>query len=263
MSHTPDWTELARTWATGPLRLGLEWRAGVEWGAFLSLYPLLQLMPPGDGHPVLIYPYLFGTDLTTQPLREALERIGYRTHSWEQGLNLGPRAGVMEVARERLLAVHRRYGRKVSLIGWSAGGLYARELAKEMPDAVRQVITLGTPITGFQKPADTWRMVEQLIGEAFGLPESNGPLDAAPPVPTTAIFSRTDGIVPWRDSYQAKGPLCENIEVESSHLGLGFHPLALFAIADRLAQPEDAWQPFVRDGVKAAFYPDPDRDGWL
>jgi len=263
MTHTSDWTELARIWATGPLRLGLECRAGLEWGALMSLYPLLHLMPRGDGHPVVLYPYLFGTDLTTQPLRDALDRIGYRTYCWEQGINLGPRQGVMDAARERLRDVRRRHACKVSLIGWSAGGLYARELAKEMPDDVRLVVTLGTPLTGFQKPADTWRLVEQVIGEAFGLPETNGPLDEAPPVPTTAVFSRTDGIVPWRDSYQTKGPLCENIEIESSHLGLGFHPLALFAIADRLAQPQGDWRPFVRDGFKAALYPDPDREGWL
>jgi pimeloyl-ACP methyl ester carboxylesterase len=259
MQDMPDWTDLVRAWASAPLRLALEWRVGVEWGSLMAAQPFLNLMPQGDGHPVLVLPYLFGTDLGTQPLRASLAHLGYAARAWESGVNLGPREGVMERALERLQEVQRECGRTVSLIGWSAGGLYARELAKQAPKLVRQVITLGTPITGVPRPAEVWRMVESTTGQPYGIPEAQGSLEAPPPVPTTAIFSRTDGIVPWPDSIQREGPITENVEVESSHFGLGLNPLVLFVIADRLAQPEGEWRAFQREGLKAALYPDPQR----
>lgn len=259
----PDLTQLASSLTTAPLRLALEMRAGLEAAAMLAAQPLLRSAPRGDGHPVLVFPRLLGSDLATLPLRAYLTSLGYAAAAWNQGLNFGPHHGVMPAARESLGILRARHGQKVSLIGWSVGGLYARELAKQVPNDVRQVITLGTPLTGRPKPADLWRWVEQATGQPFGLPETHGPLEAPPPVPTTAIYSRSDGIVPWQDSVQLTGPQWENIEVNSSHLGLGVHPLVFYAIADRLAQPEGHWRAFRRDGLKAAFYPDPQRLGWF
>lgn len=262
MPPLPDLTDL-RTLAASPLRLALELRVGIEAGAMLALQPLLRLAPRGDGHPVLVFPRLLGTDLATLPLRAYLTSLGYAAAAWDQGLNLGPHHGVMPAALARLRELRERHGRKVSLIGWSVGGLYARQLAKQLPGDVRQVITLGTPLTGRPKPADLWRWVEQATGQPFGLPETHGSLETPPPVPTTAIYSRSDGIVPWQDSVQRAGPACDNIEVESSHLGLGVHPLVLYAVADRLAQPEGQWKPFLRDGLKAVLFPEPQRPGWF
>jgi pimeloyl-ACP methyl ester carboxylesterase len=160
----------------------------------------------------------------------------------------------MQAARDRLEDLYARHGRKVSLIGWSVGGLYARQLAKQAPALVRLVITLGSPLNGTPSPADLWRLVQDATGRGYGLPETEGPLEQPPPVPTTAIFSRSDGIVAWQDSIQPEGPMAENIEVESSHLGMAVNPLVLYAIADRLAQREGQWQPFHREGLRAAFY---------
>lgn len=252
-----------RTMATSPLRLALELRVGLEAGAMLVAQPLLRSVPRGDGHPVLVFPRLLGSDLATLPLRAYLTSLGYAAAAWDQGLNLGPHQGVMPAARARLTELRERHGRRVSLIGWSVGGLYARELGKQAPGDVRQVITLGTPLTGRPKPAELWRWIEQTTGQPFGLPETHGSLEAPPPVPTTAIYSRSDGIVPWQDSMQRPGPQVENIEVDSSHLGLGLHPLVLYAMADRLAQPEGQWKPFRRDGLKAVLYRDPLRPGWF
>jgi pimeloyl-ACP methyl ester carboxylesterase len=143
----------------------------------------------------------------------------------------------------------------VSLVGWSLGGLYARALALAAPGEVRQVLTLGTPIDGEPRPADLWRGYERLTGRPMGLPADLGDLHGPLPVPTSSLYSRSDGIVPWQHSLLPDGPQAENIEVESSHLGLGVHPLTLYAIADRLAQPADAWQPFSREGLRAWLYP--------
>jgi pimeloyl-ACP methyl ester carboxylesterase len=242
----------------GPLRLALEGRAGWEFGALFAAQPWLAQSPRGDGHPVLVLPRFLGCDLSTQPLRDFLNRLGYRAEPWGLGVNLGPRAGVMDACLERLEHLHATHGRRVSLIGWSLGGLYARELAKEVPEQVRLVITLGSPFAGDQSdPAELWRLQERLTGEPAGLPLRHGPLDQAPPVPTTSILSRSDGIVHWTDSLEHEGPITENILVESSHLGLAFNPLCLHAIADRLAQPEGAWRPFERTGARAWLYPNP------
>lgn len=251
---------------TAPLRLALEARAGWEFGALLASAPLLSQAPPGDGHPVLVLPRMLGSDLSTQPLRTYLNRLGYAASPWGQGLNLGPRAGVMDACRARLESLQRIHdGKQVSLIGWSLGGLFARQLAKEAPEAVRCLIGLGTPLHLKPSPADTWRLYELLTGDAMGLETDGGPLEsplsAPPPVPTSSIYSRTDGVVPWRASLEEAGPLAENIEVESSHLGLVVNPLVLYVIADRLAQPQGEWRPFERTGLKAILYSEPVRSG--
>ncbi|MGQ9658520.1 MAG: alpha/beta hydrolase [Thermochromatium sp.] len=222
----------------------------------LAAQPWLAQSPRGDGHPVLVVPCFLGGDLSTQPLRTFLVWLGYRAMPWGLGVNLGPRPGVMDACLKRLEQLYAAHGRRVSLIGWSLGGLYVRELAKEVPERVRLVITLGSPFAGQRfDPSALWRLQGQLTGESVGLPLRHGPLNQAPPVPTTSILSRSDGIVHWTDSLEHEGPITENILVESSHLGLVFHPLCLHAIADRLAQPEGAWRPFERTGARAWLYP--------
>jgi hypothetical protein len=123
------------------------------------------------------------------------------------------------------------------------------------------VITLGAPIGDASRPTEMWRAWERMTGEPMGLPETHGPLSEPPPVPCTAIVSRSDGIVPWPFANETPGPCAETIEIESSHLGMAVHPLAVHAIADRLDQPEGAWQPFRRDGLKGWLYADPERRG--
>jgi hypothetical protein len=247
---------------TAPWRLALEGRAGLEYGALLLAQPLLRRAPRGDGRPVLVLPRMLGGDIETQPLRGTLEGLGFRPRGWDGGINLGPREGVMEHCRTLLATLFAEQGRKVGLIGWSLGGLYARVLAKQVPQQVHCVIGLGTPLSGTPAPEELWRLFGQVTGQPMGLPTDTGPLTAPPPVPTTAIYSRSDGIVPWRHAREAEGPLTENIEVESSHFGLAANPLAVYAVADRLAQPEGAWQPFSRSGARGWLFPDPGRQGW-
>lgn len=261
--HNPHhWYEYGLMQAPGLVRLALEWRVGWEYGATLAARPLLSLAPRGDGHPVLVFPGLIAGDITTNPLRRFLGGLDYATYAWGQGPNLGPREGVVERCLERLAVLRREHGRKVSLIGWSLGGIYARELAKQAPDDVRLVITLGTPFTGHPKATNAWRLYEFLTGHRIGAPEVHEPLRTPPPVPTTSVYSRTDGVVAWQCSVEKEGPLAENVEVEASHLGMGLNPLTFYAVADRLAQPEGEWKPFDRSGmVRRWLYRDPRRRG--
>ena len=124
---------------------------------------------------------------------------------------------------------------------------------------VRLVITLGSPFSGHPRETNAWRLYEFASGHKLDWHDFHGPLRAPPPAPTTSIWSPTDGIVAWRCSLETHDVLAENIVVESSHLGLGAHPAALYAIADRLAQPEGQWEPFHRDGWRRLVYCDPEQ----
>src|SRR5271154_7052566 len=217
----------------------LEGRALSELGAFLGALPLLSLAPRGDGHPVLVLPGLVASDVSTRPLRSFLKNRGYAANGWRQGRNLGLRPGVQHAMTDLLQELNDTHGRKVSVVGWSLGGLYARQLAKMMPERVRSVITLGSPFAGHPRATNAWRVYEMASGRRaeedhrFG-----GSLAEAPPVPTTAIFSRTDGICAWQGCKETSSAIAESIEVESSHCGMGHHPAVVYAVADRLAQVE-------------------------
>jgi hypothetical protein len=240
--------------APGPALQLLEGRAWFEAGASLALMPVWRLAPRGDGHPVLVLPGLAASDDSTVILRGFLRSLGYRAYGWGQGRNLGFRPGVLAAMRQRLVHLAAKHGRKVSLIGWSLGGIFARELAKEVPHSVRLVITLASPFTGHPRATNAFRLYEWMSGHRIGAPEVHEPLRAPPPVPTTSIWSRSDGVVSWRCSVERDLPLVENIEINASHFGIGAHPLALYAIADRVAQPEGRWRPFQRRGWKAIAY---------
>jgi len=239
----------------------MEGRAISEFGAFLGALPLLSLAPRGDGHPVLVLPGLIASDVSTRPLRSFLESRGYAVTGWRQGRNLGLRPGVQQAMIDLVGEISDRHGRKISMIGWSLGGLYARQLAKMMPERVRSVITLGSPFASHPKATNAWRVYEMASGRRADEEDKRfgGSLSEAPPVPTTAIFSRTDGICAWQGCMEKVSVRSESIEVESSHCGMGHHPAVVYAVADRLAQAEGRWEPFHRRGWRSLVYPDPAR----
>lgn len=244
--------------APGPLMLALEGRAPWELGAAIASYPLLRYAPRGDGHSVIVFPGLAASDITTLPLRAFLAERGYAPLGWELRFNLGPREGVIERSIDRVLQVYRRTRRKVSLIGWSLGGVYAREIAKMAPHAVRCVVTLGTPFTGHPKANNAWRIYQLASGHAVQEKEFDR-VRGTPPVPTTSVFSRSDGIVAWQCCLQEQAARAESIEVQASHIGLGANPATWFAVADRLAQREGRWKAFHREGWRRWLYRDPYR----
>ena len=238
----------------------LELRAVWELAAFFAAYPLLRRAPRGDGHPVLVLPGLAASDLSTRPLRTFLKAQGYHAHGWKLGINHGPRPGVEEAMQARLAELAQRHGRKVTLIGWSLGGIYAREMARRAPEQVRAVVTLGSPFAGAPKASNAWKFYERTSRRKIDEHASQlERMRTPPPVPSTAIYSRSDGIVAWQGCLEREGPTTENIEVEGSHCGLGHNPAVLYAIADRLAQAEGSWRPFNRAGLRGLIYRDPRR----
>jgi pimeloyl-ACP methyl ester carboxylesterase len=230
-----------------PGLLLLEGRALLELAALLPAYPLLRRAPRGDGHPVLVLPGFMASDFSTRTLRGFLRQRGYGAHGWKLGRNLGPTPRAVEAMMERLTELQRRYGRPVSLIGWSLGGIYARELARATPELVRNVITLASPfrdLDAVNVPEFLRRRARRrtaVADDALVRARLREPLA----VPTTAIFSRSDGIAAGLSCRADPAPLTESLEVDSSHLGIGHHPVVLLTIADRLAQPEGAWRPFA------------------
>lgn len=222
--------------------------------------PLLLSAPRGDGHPVLALPGFMGDDATTRTLRRYLTALGYDIEGWNLGRNLGPKAVGDDAERlsERIAAVKEGAGRKVSLIGWSLGGAMAHLMGQRHPDLIRQVITLGSPLRGHPKASTVWRLYEWMTGQEIRGQRVRAhmeELEAAPRVPTTAIFSKGDGVVPWQNCRVVEGGQSQNLEVVGSHCSLGFNASVLYAVADRLAQAEGAWAPFAPGLPKSLFYP--------
>lgn len=224
-----------------PFLLMLEARAFGEFASLLLSRPFMGSLPRGDGHPVLVIPGFGGSDAGTRPMRKVLGRLGYDVHGWGQGRNLGMRTHIRERMRLKLHELSESSGRKVSLIGWSLGGVFAREFARHAPERVRRVITLGSPINGHPQANNVDALYRWVNGGAQKVDWEGFQRRRVPPnVPCTAIYSKTDGIVAWRCCLEEEAPNTENVEVQASHFGLGVNPQVIRVIAQRLAGPEAA-----------------------
>lgn len=225
-------------------------KCAVEYRQFQASWPALKLATPeGDGHPVLVLPGFVSDDLPTAPLRNALREKGYNAYGWENGNNWGLTDETVRKLPEMLKKLYKDNGnRKVTLIGHSLGGIYARELAREFPELVRDVISVGTPFgVGIQKNEVPLKLQQWIEGYSanhltLGDEERARRLLTPPPVPTTSIFSKIDGIGGWRACLNPDIQGAENIEVEASHVGLIWHSKTIAVILDRLSQPEGKWQ---------------------
>lgn len=225
----------------------LELRAVPERAQMAAMLPLLRRLPKGDGHPVLVFPGFTADDRSTQPMRRLLRNLDYRTYGWGAGVNVGPTRRILDGLFERLDRAHSHSGEKVSLIGWSLGGIYARELARVRPDLVRQVITLGSPIQMIANDESSASRIFDSLRRYHASDFDRSEREADRPrlvVPTSSIYSRTDGVVNWKACLIRKTAISENIRVYGSHCGLGFNTAAMYAVSDRLAQPHGQWKPF-------------------
>jgi pimeloyl-ACP methyl ester carboxylesterase len=231
-----------------------------EYALFLAAEPLLHRAPSGDGHAVLVLPGFLADDHSTFGLRRLLRDLSYAPHGWKLGRNVGPTKEIVAGMRRRLDTLVDEHGARVSVIGWSLGGVYARELARDVPDQIRQVISLGSPfrLTNLEQTR-TGRLYQYYRPRhepRFQVP----PYTAGPQpltVPSTAVYSRSDGIVAWPTCVQPVGPISENIEVRASHCSLGQHPAVAYAIGDRLAQPDGEWRPFQPPCALRYLFPTP------
>ena len=260
----PDESEKPARHPLRPPGLGLllaEMRGIFEFNASLMMSPLLLRAPRGDGHPVLALPGFLASDLSMSPMRRYLAELGYDAHAWQMGRNLGGLSRVRAALRQRLAEIHESTGRKVSIVGWSLGGVYARDLALHAPHMVRYVVTLGSPFANDVRATNATRLYEALSGETIDNdPELLQALSGDLPVPTTSIYSRADGVVNWRTCLLRPSATAENLEVYlASHVGLGVNPAALWAVADRLAQREGQFVQFGRSGPFAIAYAPPER----
>ena len=205
----------------------------------------------GDGHPVIVYPGLGAGSTNTSQLRTFLRHSGFDTNDWGGGVNTGHEGDfdvwldALAVKVRQLQARHS--GRKVSLVGWSLGGIFAREIARRAPQAVRSVVTLATPFASLGDGNHAGTIYKLLNANAARFaPELEARLRATPPVPTTSIYSKSDGIVSWLGCIEKRSRTAESVEVDASHLGMVNHPDVLRIVADRLAQPEGRWKPLRR-----------------
>ena len=237
---------------TEPLR-GL-----ADLGAMMLATPGLLAAPRGDGHGVLVFPGLLASDSSTVPLRTFLRWLGYDVRGWDLGRNNGPTEAILAGLPRAIIDHAERSGRPVSLIGWSLGGIYAREMARRHPRQVRQVITLGSPYA-MRDPRQShaegpYRRLRSLHAPEARMPS---PEQRARPVsvPTTSVYSRWDGVVAWQACIEPETPVHQNVEVRCSHLGFGVDPATLWLIADRLAVPAGQRVPFRPPFALRPLYP--------
>ncbi len=244
--------------APSKLLFAMEARAPFEVAGHLYLTPLLRrFMPKGDGHPVMVLPGFLASSRSTAVLRWFLKDRGYRAHRWALGRNLGYSEKVDQQMQDRLKRLADDYGEPVSLIGWSLGGVFARELARTLPDETRLVISMGSPFRGKGTGTNVAEIYKLIVGHH---PTSidqrlRERIVEPPPVPTTALYSRLDGVTGWRSTMEKiSHEQVENIEVGGSHLTFGFNVLALIAIADRLRHDRKSWRPFKPKGALRYLY---------
>lgn len=172
-------------------------------------------LPRGDGHVVLVIPAFSVTDRATWPMRRILKRVGFVPKGWGLGANRGLTPEVFDALKARLQALFESSGEPVSVVGWSLGGVLARMLARDSPDLVRRVITLGAPYRQAEK--------ERGLGSLS--------------VPATSVYSKSDAVVDWQNATEPETHLAESVEVRSTHSGLALNPTVIEAVILRLAEP--------------------------
>ena len=234
-------------------------RAATEYGLSLPYRKLFAPKLEGDQHPVLVLPGFMASDFSTGPLRKFIENLGYEVYSWELGRNTA-KPEFIDILIEKLEEIYNYHEEKISLVGWSLGGVYARQIAKARPDLIRQIITLGSPFKGIDQPNNVaW--VYNLISNGKRVKDADPilfkDLPVPAPVPTTAIYTKEDGIVPWQLCMEEEDELHQNIQVRGSHCGLGVNPVVLEIIAQKLLETRETWEYYEANNKikELLFYP--------
>jgi len=258
-------TRHLRTGRPAPLHSLLELRALLEVALLPGMLPMLMAAPRGDGHPVLLLPGFMGSEASLIGLEVFLRNRGYQVETWGLGRNVGFHAKHASALEQKIRHLHHQTGRKVSLVGWSLGGVFALYGAHKVPECVRSVVTLGSPVTvdaeGSASPPlvkAMYRLIAHPMGPAAHTMQPRAKVlreRTRLPMPMSCLYSLSDGVVPPQEATIDGDPaLHENIRVPGSHVGLGFNAMVLWIVADRLAQPEGQWRPFEPSGAWGRAY---------
>jgi len=243
-----------------------EWRALLELAVLPYTVPWLMTAPRGDGHPVLLLPGFMADEGTLTPLKLFLRQRGHDVQTWGFGRNIGFQPQHAAALEQKIRYLHHQSGRTVSLVGWSLGGVFALYGAHQAPECVRSVITLGSPVSvdaasGSRSPVFV-KALYRLIAHPQG-PNAHSLQPRAKklrerqslPVPMSCLYTLSDGVVPPQEATIDGDPARhENVRVPGSHVGLGFNAAVLWIVADRLAQPQGQWAPFVPHGPLGVAY---------
>lgn len=265
MPHRPAVVRHSHVGKPHALNSILEPRALLEMALLPASLPLLLQAPRGDGHPVLLLPGFLADEKSLIVLKLFLQSKGYEVHTWGMGRNVGFRSKHASALPQKIRHLHHVTGRKVSLVGWSLGGVFSLYGAETTLDCVRSIITLGSPVSvdasGSQSPPAVkalYRLVSHRLGASAHVmqPRAKAMRESRRlAIPTSCLYSLGDGVVPPQEATIDGDPaLHENIQVPGSHIGLGFNGIVLAIVADRLAQPEEGWQPFRPKGLLARIW---------
>lgn len=193
----------------------------------------------GKDRPVVVIPGFMVHDVISVRLRRTLVAAGYDARGWGMGLNRGLRPDTMETLQRIVTAIHAETGMKVSLVGWSLGGLFAREIAKRCPELVDRVITLASPFSGDPRANNVWRVYELVAGHPVDDPPIDVVLSVKPPVPTFAVWTKADGLVAPECARGLPGEADLNVEIAAHHLSMVSSPTAIATVLDLLERPLD------------------------
>ena len=221
--------------------LGRLWREVAALADVKRRFPVQLAIGPdrrNGGAPVMVIPGFLAGDASTAPLRFGLAASGYDVHGWGQGTNLGATEARLERLAGDVALIADRRERPVMLVGWSLGGLYAREIAKRLPDHVARVVTLGSPFSGNPRSNRVWWLYEWINGHPVDALPINCDLSAKPPVPTIALWSRDDGIVASASARGLPHEADEAVELSCSHIGFTFEPAAIAAVIEALREEQ-------------------------
>lgn len=225
----------------------LESRSLIEWTTMFGLYYMIPKKKQGNNKPVLLMPPYLGNDSSTKFVRKYLKSVGFKTYKWELGVNMINSKYLPKLV-ERLDEIYEKHGEKVSLVGWSGGGIFAKIIANRYPDKVQQLITIGSPVWGVKNmQTPLVNVLEFLRGKT--LRERNAKflreLEEIPKVPVTCIYTKTDGLVPWKHCLEAETlrTNIKNVEVYGSHIGMGANASVLVTVANSLIENTSGKKP--------------------
>lgn len=201
---------------------------------FRRPFRALDVAPAPAPRTVLLLPGFATHPVRMRYLARQLERAGHKVKRWGLGFNFGPTEENLSYLEARLEEIHARYGRDVVLVGWSLGGLFARELAKRRPEQVAKVITMGTPFSGSPRANNAWRIYQFVAGHRVDQPPVDTVVAQKPPVETVALWSPRDGIISPRSARGLPGERDRAVALRCTHIGFSYSPEAVHAVLGEL-----------------------------